>query len=380
MLDKAHSQLMYKKIEELRSEGNRGLQTIKSKQGTVLMKKYEVMERWTVYVEELFKDKNRGVDDIIDTSQIEDEVQYMQSTIRDLPKEKACGSDNISAELLQCMGEKGIQIMTRLINKIYKSGYIPEDFRESIFVPISKVSKAQECGDFRTIALISHASKVLLHLIKRRITPIIERQLGDSQMGIRKGKGTRDAIFQLRMISGRITQMNKTKRFQGKKKKKVKKKKIYLCFVDYQKAFDRVRHDKLAEVMVKAGIPDLERRLIINLYWRQHAAVRWDGEVSREVGVERGVRQGCVISPMLFNLYSEFMIQEAMEGVEGIGFGGGNITNLRYADDAVLVAEKRKKMQKMIDRLRSEEHTSELQSLAYLVCHLLLEKKKKKKM
>ena len=51
-----------------------------------------------------------------------------------------------------------------------------------------------------------------------------------------------------------------------------------------------MRHDKLVEVMEKAGIPDLERRLIINLYWRQHAAVRWDGEVSREVGVERGVR------------------------------------------------------------------------------------------
>src|SRR2546425_4921094 len=132
---------------------------------------------------------------------------------------------------------------------------------------------------------------------------------------------------------------------------KMKRKKIYLCFADYLKAFDSVRHDKLAEVMVKAGIPDLERRLIINLYWRQHAAVRWDGEVSREVGVERGVTQGCVISPMLFNLYCEFMIQEAMESVEGIRFGGVNITNLRYADDAVLVAEKRKKMQKMIDRL-----------------------------
>src|SRR2546425_1682814 len=117
--------------------------------------------------------------------------------------------------------------MIRLINKIYKSGYIAEDFRESIFVPISKVSKAQECGDFRTIALISHASKILLHLIKRRIMPIIQRQLGDSQMGFRKGKGTRDAIFQLRMISERVTQMNREKEIQGKKKKKVKKK-IYL--------------------------------------------------------------------------------------------------------------------------------------------------------
>ena len=153
-------------------------------------------------------------------------------------------------------------------------------------------------------------------MIKRRITPIIETQLGDSQMCFRKGKVTGDAIFQLRMISERITQMNKEKEIQGKTT--TKKKKIYLCFVDYQKAFDRVRHDKLVEVMEKAGIPDLERRLIINLYWRQHAAVRWDGEVSREVDVERSVRQGCVISPILFNLYSEFMIKEAIENVEGI--------------------------------------------------------------
>ena len=120
--------------------------------------------------------------------------EEIEAVIRDLPKGKACGSDNVSAEVLQCMGEKGIQIMTRLINKIYKSGYIPEDFRESIFVPIPKVSKAQQCGDFRTIALISHASKVLLHLIKRRITPIIERQLGECKMGFRKGK-KQDMLF-----------------------------------------------------------------------------------------------------------------------------------------------------------------------------------------
>ena len=66
--------------------------------------------------------------------------------------------------------------------------------------------------------------------------------------------------------------------------------------------------------------------------------------------MERGVRQGCVISPVLFNLYSEFMIQEAMENTKGIKFGGVNITDLRYADDAVLVADKRKKIQKMAER------------------------------
>src|SRR3989442_6345351 len=102
--------------------------------------------------------------------------EEIEAVIKDLPKGKACGSDNISAELLQGMGEKGIEIMTSLINKIYKSGYIPEDLRSSICVQFPKVSSAQACNDFRTISLISHASKVLLHLIKRRITPVIERQ------------------------------------------------------------------------------------------------------------------------------------------------------------------------------------------------------------
>jgi len=261
--------------------------------------------------------------------------------IKELPKGKACGEDAISAELMQSMGENGLEIMTTLINKIYNTGNIPEDLMKSIFVPIQKISRARECNDFRTIALISHAAKVLLQLIKRRITPIIERQLGESQMGFRKGKGTRDAIFQVRMISERIIQMNKEQKLHEKTKKKSKK--LYLCFVDYQKAFDRVKHDKLMEIMEKSEVPELERRLIANLYWRQKAAVKWDREIGRDIKVERGVRQGCIISPLLFNLYSEYMIREAMQGVEGIRINGANITDIRYADDAVLVADKRKK-------------------------------------
>jgi len=124
-----------------------------------------------------------------------------------------------------------------------------------------------------------------------------------------------------------------------------------MCFVDYQKAFDRVNHDKLLEVMESAGIPELERRLIINLYWHQQAAVRWDNEISRYVSIRRGVRQGCIISPILFNLYSECMITEALESEKGVRFSGNKRTNLRYTDDAVLVAETRKALQRMMDKL-----------------------------
>src|SRR6478735_2013427 len=104
--------------------------------------------------------------------------EEIRKVINELPKDKACGEDNISAELLQYMGEEGIETISRLINMIYKSGYISEDFRKSIFVPLPKINKTQDSNDFRTIALISHASKILLHSIKRRITPIIETTWG----------------------------------------------------------------------------------------------------------------------------------------------------------------------------------------------------------
>ena len=82
--------------------------------------------------------------------------------------------------------------------------------------------------------------------------------------------------------------------------------------MDYQKAFDRVKHDKLTEVMEKAGVPELERRLITNLYWRQSAAVKWDGEISRDVKIEKGVRQGCV-TPLLCITFAVQPIQRVYD-------------------------------------------------------------------
>ena len=110
------------------------------------MQKEEILERWAEYVEELYEDKTRTAADMGDL--INEVYTISENEIREvigeLPKGKACGEDNIPIELLQCMEEEGIETITRLINMIYKSGYIPEDFRKSIFVPLSKVAKAQD--------------------------------------------------------------------------------------------------------------------------------------------------------------------------------------------------------------------------------------------
>jgi len=209
-LEATHNPLLYKKIKEMFPKKHTTTQLIKDKDGNFLYEPTKILERWAEYVEELY-------DDIRDDSTVDIVTQEMsiitelevKSVIQKLSRNKATGSDNIPAEFLQSLGERGLQVITKLMNKIYNTGIIPDDFLQNIFITIPKVNGAQECSDYRTISLISHTSKILLQLINNRITPIIERHLSDRQMGFRKGKGTRDAIFQLRTISERAIQVNK---------------------------------------------------------------------------------------------------------------------------------------------------------------------------
>ena len=102
--------------------------------------------------------------------------------------------------MTQCLREEGKQVIVDLVQKISNDEELPQDFVNTIFIPLPKSSKAVRCDDHRTIGLISHTGKSVLNAIKNRIAPIIEQQLGDSQYGFRSGRGTRDAICQLRMM------------------------------------------------------------------------------------------------------------------------------------------------------------------------------------
>ena len=106
----------------------------------------------------------------------------------------------------------------------------PQDWKWSVFIPIPKKGNAKECSNYRTIVLISHASKVMLKILQARLQQYVNRELPDVQAGFRKGRGTRDQIANNSWI------MEKAREFQ---------KNIYFCFIDYAKAFDCVDHDKL---------------------------------------------------------------------------------------------------------------------------------------
>ena len=125
---------------------------------------------------------------------------------------------------------------------------------------------------------------------------------------------------------------------------------LCICFIDWQKAFDRVNWTKLMQILKRTGIDWRERRLISKLYMGQRVKVRLDRGETRSVQIAR-VRQRYCLSPFLFNLYSECLTKEALDGLGDINIGGQIIQTVKYADDLVLMAKVETVIQGMIDKL-----------------------------
>ena len=160
----------------------------------------------------------------------------------------------------------------------------------------------------------------------------MNHELPDVQAGFRKGGTTRDQIANIRWI------IEKVREFQ---------KNIYFCFIDYAKACDCVDHNKLWKILQKMGIPVHLTCLLRNLYAGQEARVRTGHRRMDWFQIGKGVLQGCILSPCLFNLYAEYIINAGLyEAQVGIKIAGKNINNLRYADDTTLMAESKKKKPK----------------------------------
>ena len=135
----------------------------------------------------------------------------------------------------------------------------PQDWKRSVFIPIPKKGNAKKCSNYRTIACISHASKVMFKILQTRLQQYVNHELPDVQAGFRKGRGTRDPIANIRWI------IEKAREFQ---------KNIYFCFTDYAKAFDCVDHNKLWKILQEMGIPDHFTFLLRNLFAGQETIVR----------------------------------------------------------------------------------------------------------
>ena len=142
----------------------------------------------------------------------------------------------------------------------------------------------------------------------------------------------------------------------GSSKKREFQKNIYFCFVDYAKAFDYVNHSKLWKILKEMGIPNHLTCLLRNLYAGQEATVRTGYGTTDWFQIGKGVCQGCILSPCLFNLYAEdIMRNTGLEKAQaGIKIAGRNINNLRYADDTTLMAESEEELKSLLMKVKEE--------------------------
>ena len=181
------------------------------------------------------------------------------------------------------------KVLHSIFQLIWKTQQWPEDKKRSVFLPTPKKGNAEECSNYHTNALISHASKVMFKILQARL-----QQYVNQQAGFRKGRGTRDQIANIHWI------IEKAREFQ---------KNIYFCFIDYTKASDCVDHNKLWKIFQEMGIPDHLTCLLRNAGQETtaktgHGATDW-------FQIEKGVHQGCILSPCFFNLYAEYIMRNA---------------------------------------------------------------------
>ena len=210
---------------------------------------------------------------------------------------------------------------------------------KSIFIPIPKKGNPKEYSNYHIIALISHASTVMVKILQARLQQYMNLEFPHVQAGYRKGRGTRDQIAKIRWI------IEKSREFQ---------KYIYFCFTDYAKAFDYVDHNKLWKILKEMGIPDHLTCLLRNLYTGQEATVRNGHGTTDGFQIGKGVCQGCIMSSCLFNLYAEYIMRNPglEEAQAGIKIAGRHINNLRYADDTTLMAESEEELKILLMKVK----------------------------
>ena len=174
----------------------------------------------------------------------------------------------------------------------------------------------------------------------------MNHEIPDVQAGFRKVRGTRDQITNICWV------IEKAREFQ---------KNIYCCFIDYAKTFDCVDHNKLWKILQEMEIPDHLTCLLRNLYAGQEATVR-TGHGTDWFQLGKGICQGCILLPCLFNFYAEYITRNTglEEAQAGIKIAGRNINNLRYTDDTTFMAESEEELKSLLMKVKEESEKVDL--------------------
>ncbi|MEL7302024.1 MAG: reverse transcriptase family protein, partial [Pseudomonadota bacterium] len=325
---------------------------IKDADGNVVTEERAVLDRWSEYYEQLLNVDDGRAAVLTDARvcginenmrlQMEVSLEDVRKAVKKLKKGKAPGVDGITSEMLCFGGDSVLEWLTRVCRVCMTEGVVPKDWQKAIIVPLYKGKGDRgECKNYRGISLLSIPGKVYGRILIERVRGMTEGMIGEEQCGFRMGRGCVDQVFSLKQLS---------EKYIGKGKD------LYVAYMDLEKAYDRIDRDAMWRVLQMYGINGNLLRAIQSLYADSEGSVRVCREESKWFSVKVGLRQGCVMSPWLFNIFMDGVMKEVREKAGDVG---ANMWDARrncewkvewmmFADDTVLVGDSEQKLQKLV--------------------------------
>ena len=298
----------------------------------------EITDMWFDYYNVLFNAQSRNAFPIGEICVFDDAMivntQELSNCLACIPGRKAPGPDGLTVEHFKYASNEIVVLLALLFSSMFIHGYMPLLLIESLLVPIvkNKCASLTAKENYRPIALSNIVTKMFERLILNRIDKYMWTY--ENQFGFKKGCGTDLCIYLFKEL---VNSYN----CQGSS--------VFCCFLDASKAFDRVNHTKLFSKLKVRGVPIFVLRVLAFWYYEQTLVVKWGRQLSKSMNVSNGVRQGGILSPILFNVYMNDLSVLLKRDYAGLCYGDERINHLMYADDIVLFAPSVAGLQMLID-------------------------------
>ena len=337
-----NKKMFWKEVMRTRRGTTKGESRVKTKDGVVLQEEGEVKQRWVEHFRELLNVETEGEVEIVAVGRermcrvegLDDEITVgeVQNALKGTKGGKAAGLDGCHPECLKKGGVSMVEWLVRLFNVCFVTSEVPVDWVSACIAPLFKgKGDKQECSNYRGISLLSVVGKVYGRVLINRIRRGTDKYICDEQGGFRQGRGCVDQIFAVRQVCEKFLE---------------KGKEVYWAFMDLEKAYDRIDREGLWDVLRMYGVGGRLLRGVKSFYTDSRACVRVGQSESEWFPVKVGLRQGCVMSPWLFNIYMDGVVREVDARVLGRGVNlvdeeGGEwaINQVLFADDTALVAD-----------------------------------------
>ena len=340
-----NSHNLFKIVREIEGKPRKTLNAVKDKQGVKHTIQEEVLIIWKEHFENHlnteFPHDSKALEDIPEHEfendlPLEISIEEIRFAMKKMKSRKSPGIDEITAEVLIAGGESMVRMLYLIFQKICADEQVPTDWKKMLVIPVYKKGDRLETENHRAIALLSIPGKVFSKILLDKMKVKTESAMSDRQYGFREGRGTMDAIFIVRQIIEKAKEHNV---------------KIHFNFIDFKAAFDTIWRKALWKMMRSIGINSKIVTILEELYENSTCAVIISGQLTEWFNVNVGVRQGCLLSPVLFNIFLEFVMKELTNLDNEITISDSLTTDVRYADDTTLISTIFSKLQLVTEDL-----------------------------